>query len=123
MGVLALSKLAIVGSRGFTDYETFCIFISDYITKEVDTIVSGGARGADYLAKKYAKEHQLKYIEIPAQWDKYGKSAGYRRNAAIVNLSDFVVAFWDGQSRGTKHTIDLSNKSGKPLEIIYINRG
>jgi hypothetical protein len=55
----------------------------------------------------------------PALWDVYGKSAGYRRNADIVKAADRIVAFWDGKSSGTKHTIKLAKQAGKPVEIHY----
>ena len=48
----------------------------------------------------------------------YGRSAGFKRNALIVAESDEVVAFWDMKSKGTKSTIDLATKAGKPVRII-----
>ena len=83
-----------------------------------DSIVSGGARGADSLAEKYAAEKGIPITVVPAEWDKYGKSAGYRRNVQIVAESDEVVAFWDGESKGTQHTIDIAGKAGKKVSVI-----
>lgn len=112
-------RLAIIGSRSFKDYYKLCIEVNKLReTEEITTIISGGANGADYLGKKYSIDYYLGYKEYPAEWDKYGKSAGFRRNVDIVNDSDIILAFWDGKSRGTKHSIDLATKSGKKVIII-----
>jgi hypothetical protein len=55
-----------------------------------------------------------------AEWNKFGKSAGYRRNVTIVEHSDIIVAFWDGKSKGTQHTINIAKEKGKGLIIIPI---
>lgn len=98
-------KIAVVGSRTFSDY----ILLKSVLNLAakygfVTEIVSGGAQGADSLAKKYAQEHNVSYKEFPAQWDIYGKSAGFIRNKLIVEYCDMVIAFWDGKSRGTNDT-------------------
>lgn len=118
-------KIAIVGSRGFNNYPYLCIHVSEVITKlgnpVIDLIVSGGARGADTLAIDYAKECGYVWKEFPADWRPNGvldRSAGYKRNVVIVDNSDVIVAFWDGKSKGTKHTIDLATKQGKPTYIF-----
>jgi len=82
------------------------------------TIISGGARGADSLAEQFAQEYSYVVKIFHAEWDKYGKSAGYRRNIDIVNNCNLLVAFWDGTSRGTKHSIDIATKQGKPVIIF-----
>lgn len=113
-------KLAIVGSRTFNDYE--------YLVKALHTlvqcsgfsfteVVSGRARGADSLAETYAHYHGIPLKIFPAEWDKYGKSAGYKRNRLIVERCELLAAFWDGVSRGTKHSIDLAVKHNKPVFI------
>ncbi len=53
-----------------------------------------------------------------AEWDKYGKSAGYIRNRLIVQESDMIVAFWDGKSKGTKHSIDQATLKKIPLLLV-----
>lgn len=112
-------KLAIVGSRTFNDYEKFLDYVQWYFKNETDTIISGGAKGADALAKRYAQYWDFEYIEYPADWNKYGKSAGFMRNQQIVDACDMVLAFWDGVSKGTKHTIELARRAKKPTFIIY----
>ena len=112
-------KVAVVGSREFTDYQLMRRILNKIATIiEIDAIVSGGARGADTLAEKYANEHHIKTIIFPAEWDKYGNRAGFLRDEKIVKSSDVVVAFWDGKSKGTQHTINLGHKHGKKVIVI-----
>lgn len=116
-------KVAIVGSREFPDRS----LVKDYIHKlwkELETrptIISGGARGVDAWAEKIASECTLPTDIYPADWDRYGKSAGFKRNKKMVEAADAIVAFWDGESKGTKHTIDLALESSKPLNV-YVRR-
>lgn len=81
-------------------------------------IVSGGARGVDTFAEDWARAHSFQAIVFRADWHIHGKSAGYKRNVDIVNKADIVVAFWDGQSRGTAHSIKLTRDAGKRLYIF-----
>jgi hypothetical protein len=112
-----LIKLGVVGSRDFGDYEKMKLVLDEYKNKAW-LIVSGGARGADSLSEKWASENNMKMCVFPAEWDKYGKRAGFIRNEEIVKYSDQVIAFWDGNSRGTAHTIGLCKKLGKEVRII-----
>jgi hypothetical protein len=109
-------KLAIVGSRTFNDYELLCGVIDE--VKDIELIISGGANGADSLAEKYAKDHSIPTKIYHADWNKYGKRAGYIRNVDIITNCDCVIAFWDCKSKGTKHSIDLANTQKKKLLII-----
>jgi len=110
-------KVAVVGSRTFTDYECMRKTLDVHV-KPGDEIVSGGAKGADKLAEKYAKDQNLNTIIYYPQWDKYGKKAGFLRNRKIIDDADVVVAFWDGKSRGTASSIDLARRANKELYII-----
>lgn len=115
-------KVAIVGSRGFNDYQLLKSFIEETCSQnniQIDLIVSGGARGADALGEQFAREKQIETKIFPAEWDKYGKSAGFRRNVTIIENCDVCFAFWDGQSHGTKHDIDLCEKMQKPCYISF----
>jgi predicted Rossmann fold nucleotide-binding protein DprA/Smf involved in DNA uptake len=118
-----MSKIAVIGSRSFNNY----IFLKDKIQsycKDNDieikdvTIISGGASGADTCAKNFAKEFGTKYIEFLPDWDKYGKSAGPRRNKLIIDACDFVIAFWDGVSKGTASSIKFAEEQNKKV-IVY----
>jgi len=107
--------VAVIGSRKFTDYELMKKTLDKL---EIELIVSGGAIGADTLAEKYAEEHDIPTIIHKPNWRLYGKAAGFIRNKYIVDDADIVVAFWDGKSRGTEHSIDLARKVGKKVIII-----
>lgn len=109
--------LAVVGHRSFTNYEYVKEVLQQFNIKQ---IISGGARGADALAKKYAIEHDIKYKEFPAEWDKYGKAAGPIRNKKIVDAADEIVAFLSDESKGTANTIKIAKEQGKPVHIFNI---
>jgi len=89
-------KLAIVGSRDYCDYDNFKIHVDQYITSIgiiLEEIVSGGAKGADSLAERYAKEHGIKMVIYEPDWESYGKKAGIMRNTDIINHATHVIAF------------------------------
>lgn len=109
-------KVAIVGSRDFNALHKVCAYVQ---TLEPDTLViSGNARGVDETAQRAALARALPVLILPADWERYGKAAGFIRNEQIVKMADKVVAFWNGKSRGTAHDTDLARKYGKELEII-----
>jgi len=112
-------KFAIVGSRTFNDYELLKDEV-DKLLKEcnITEIVTGGAKGADSLAERYAKENNLKLTIFHPEWNKYGKRAGYIRNDKIWQYADIGIAFWDGKSKGTQHSFKLAEKYGKKLKVI-----
>lgn len=113
-------KLAIVGSRTFDDYNMLVDFIKDnYNIDEITHIVSGGARGADTFGERFADEFNKEKLIFPADWKKYGKKAGFLRNVDIIKNCDECACFWDGESHGTKHDIDLCNEMGKPYKVCY----
>lgn len=113
-------KVAMVGSRGWTDRQ----MIEDVIWRlpPETVIISGGARGADKLVEqgfnvRWMHRHDVTLRVFEPNWDQYGKSAGFRRNAEMVDACDRVIAFWDGKSKGTAHTIELARKAGKPVTV------
>jgi hypothetical protein len=108
-------KIAVVGSRSFDDYSYLHYALLPF---KITEIVSGGAKGADSLAETYARTYAIPMKIFYPDWDKYGKSAGFRRNQQIVDYADIVVAFWDGESKGTKHSIDIAVKQNKQV-IVY----
>lgn len=101
-------RLAIIGSRDFNDYELLKNKVDNLRKKhpQIQTIISGGARGADKLAEQYADQHNLLKEIYYAEWDKFGKRAGFIRNKVIWDSCDIIIAFWDGKSPGTKHSVD-----------------
>lgn len=114
-------RLAIVGSRTLNEWRKSFVFILECIELEnITMIVSGGAKGADTIAEAFADYHNIKKDIYRAHWNTYGKRAGYLRNVDIVENSDKVIAFWNGTSKGTNHTINLAKKQNKLLKIIKI---
>jgi hypothetical protein len=110
-----LARVAIVGSRNFRDLKWVRSFVRSLPAGTV--VVSGGARGVDRVAATEAIKCGLCVDEYPAEWDRLGKSAGFARNQTIVDNCDELHAFWDGQSNGTKHTIELARRAGVNLYI------
>ena len=112
-------KLAVVGSRGFNNYDLLKHKL-DVINEKrgITLIVSGGARGADSFAEQWAKENNVPTKIFYPEWDKHGKKAGYIRNVEIVQNSDALIAFWDGVSKGTEHSINLARAQAIPVSII-----
>ena len=103
-------KLCIFGSRDFNDYVLLCSRLEAtkiYKSQSIKYIVCGEARGADRLGRRFAVDHGIEVISMPADWDQYGKKAGYLRNEQMAKISTHAIGFWDGQSKGTKHMIDL----------------
>lgn len=117
-------KVIVAGGRDFADYallkQKLDYALKNKVTESI-TIVSGAARGADKLGERYAKERGYEIDSHPANWDRYGKSAGYIRNKEMAQNADALMAFWDGKSKGTKHMIDLAEQYG--LKVIVINYG
>lgn len=115
-------KIAIVGSRSITDKELVWSFMEEchQFNPELDKIVSGGARGVDSFAEEYAKIHKIRTCIFKPDWEKYGKSAGFIRNADIIGKCDICICIWDGTSHGAKHDITLCEEMGKPCYIYNL---
>lgn len=109
-------KVAVVGSRTVDEryYELLC----SKIPQGTSVIISGGAKGADALAKIYAEENELEYIEFKPNYEKYGRAATIRRNKQIVSLADYVLVLWDGQSRGSSFVMKYCLKTHTPLKVL-----
>lgn len=107
-------KVAVAGSRNL------CVEIPENCIPENATqIITGGARGIDLSAREYGRKHNIQVLEILPEYDLYGRSAPLKRNDIIIKLSDTVVVFWDGKSRGTKYVIDKCRKVNKPV-CVYV---
>ncbi len=105
-------KVAVIGSRGLTINN-----LGDYLPEGTTEIISGGARGIDTVARNYALEHGIKLTEYLPEYEKYSKAAPLKRNITIIENADIVLAFWDGNSRGTKFVIDECRKRNISLEV------
>jgi predicted Rossmann fold nucleotide-binding protein DprA/Smf involved in DNA uptake len=113
-------NVAIVGSRGFLDLDAVVEYVN--LLPAGTVVVSGGAPGPDRIAAMAARMRRLPVVEYLAEWrtpdGSIDRLAGFKRNRLIVDAADCVVAFWDGKSRGTAHTISLARQAGKPVEVI-----
>jgi predicted Rossmann fold nucleotide-binding protein DprA/Smf involved in DNA uptake len=108
-------KLAIIGSRTITELN-----LARYIKEKPDTVISGGAKGIDTIAWKWAIDSHIEIIVHRPDYNRDGRWAALRRNDVIVAEADKIMAFWNGKSTGTKYVIDKAKKLGKPIEIIMI---
>jgi predicted Rossmann fold nucleotide-binding protein DprA/Smf involved in DNA uptake len=108
-------KLAIIGSRDFPDLQ----MVRDYVQSlhpSVD-ILSGGARGVDSVAVEEAKKRQMRWKEFFPR-DRTHAASYHERNSVIVAAADAVVAFWDGESGGTRSTIEKARAEAKLLHVF-----
>ena len=109
-------KLAVVGSRSLKNIE-----LEKYIFDAVTEIVSGGALGVDLCASEYASRVGIKLTEFFPEYERYGRAAPIVRNKKIVDYADKIIAFWDGESKGTLSVIKYAEKMGKAFGGYYIS--
>ncbi len=110
-------KVLICGSRSVSDPALIAQAVADSGMTPTH-IVSAGARGVDTFARLYAQSNGIEFTEYLADWDRYGKRAGFMRNCLMVGAVDAVIAVWDGISPGTKHSIDYATSQGKQLFVF-----
>ena len=112
-----MAKVIIAGGRDFDNAE----MVEDTMKQLniiVTEVVCGGASGADTLGREWAQKHNIPVKMFPAEWDTYGKYAGIKRNHEMGDYADFLVAFWDGYSTGTKDMITYMKNIGKHGRVI-----
>ncbi len=111
-------KILVCGSRSWTHSDAIFAQLTDYDPTTTE-VIHGGARGADKLAGKVANSLGIKVIEYPANWTRYGKAAGFiRNNEMLAQKPDLVLAFWDGKSKGTEHTINAARELDIPTRVV-----
>ena len=110
-------KLAIIGSRTIE-----AVDIGTNLPPNVSEIVSGGAKGVDACAAEYAQKNQIPLTVFLPDYARYRKAAPLKRNTEIADYADEALVFWDGISRGTKHTIELFQNRNKPVQIILLTQ-
>lgn len=110
-------KVIIAGSRGIMDPSVVpqAALQSGFTVTEV---VSGTARGVDQLGEAWAILVGIPVRRFPADWNRFGRSAGFRRNAEMAEYADALIAIWDGASRGTTHMIDLARSKGLKVFVF-----
>lgn len=117
-------RIIVAGSRNFKNYELLKYRLDGMLKAKIKThkivIVSGGARGADSLGEQYAQEHGFEIRQYLADWENKGKSAGYIRNAKMAANADALMLFWDGESPGSRHMLNLAEKKKLAIRVeIY----
>jgi ribA/ribD-fused uncharacterized protein len=115
-------RLIIAGSRDFADYDLLCRSVEAFQKEHgpIGEIICGMARGADLLGHRYADEHGIPVREMPADWDRYGKGAGYRRNGEMALCADALLAFRIGASKGTGHMIDIARQRNLIFMVVQL---
>lgn len=109
-------KVAVIGSRSLN------IDIATYIPPETTEIVSGGAKGIDTMARKYAIIKGIRLTEFLPDYNRYsGRTAPLVRNKQIIEYADMVVAIWDGHSKGTIHSVELAKRMNKRVKLHTIS--
>lgn len=112
-------RTIIAGSRTIIDYESVKKILDEHWEEfNINTIVSGGARGVDSIAIQYGRENDIVLDIYMADWEQFGKSAGYIRNMKMGENADSLICFWDGVSRGTANMISIMKKMNKPVVVF-----
>ena len=119
-------RVVIAGCRWYDSFEEAEKFLDACLWHLMQrysiVVLSGAARGADYLGERYAAARGLIVERHPARWERYKRGAGHVRNEEMAELSDLVICFWDGKSRGTKSMIDCAKRNGKQVIIKSISQ-
>ncbi len=115
-------KLLIAGSRGITNY----LLVEDYVNKIVakrkyivSHVISGCAAGVDTLGEIYADRRSITKVMKPADWNRWGKSAGYKRNVEMGKEADVGIVFILDNSKGSTHMVNIMKELGKPVHVLY----
>lgn len=112
-------KTIIAGSRDFTDNELMWNILKEF--PEISEVVCGGARGADECGQLWAYDKGIPVKMFLADWNKYGKAAGIKRNIQMAEYADMLIAFWNGKSTGTKHMIAEAKRRKLIVHVIEYN--
>lgn len=114
-------RVIIAGGRDFENYpllrEKCDALLSRQAGKNI-IVISGTARGADQLGEWYAHERGYKVERYPADWKNDGNAAGPIRNAKMADNADALIAFWDGESRGTRNMIETATFKGLSVRVV-----
>lgn len=115
-------KVGIVGSRDYSNYTEFKSYIDSFRKHiAIDMIVSGGAKGVDFMAYQYSIENGITFVCQPPKPEDGYPAKFFRRNLRIVAMSEAIIAFPKGKSTGTRHSIRLAEKLGVKCYIIEVN--
>ena len=119
-------RVIIAGTRSFNDYELLRNSCNNLLSEKQRThtvvVISGTARGADQMGERYARERGFQLRQFPADWLNDEKKAGPIRNAKMADNADALIAFWDGESKGTKNMIDNARRKGLAVRVIQYQK-
>lgn len=114
-------KLIIAGSRTLNpEWQLIDALVMQFDMDTITEVVSGGAKGVDTDAQRWAEAVKLPFKLFSADWETHGKSAGYKRNAEMAKYGDALLAIWDGHSRGTNNMIEVMRIYNKPVYITIL---
>lgn len=110
-------KLLIVGSRSVNNID-----LTEYVKKDVDLIITGGAEGVDRIAENYADKHRISKLILYPRYELYGRVAPLKRNEQMVEIADKIIVIWDGVSKGSRYTIEYAKKRKKDVVIVLCGK-
>ena len=111
-------RTIIAGGRDFTDDRLLVDTMNLHLDWLITTVISGTANGADDLGERWAIRVGIPVERFPAKWKAYGRKAGPLRNQEMAANADALVAFWDGESRGTANMISTARKAGLKVHVV-----
>lgn len=112
-----MAKIGVCGSRSINSYELVASVL-DKLLVEGDIILSGNAPGADQLGEEYALRNGFECRHVPSEWENHGPKATMLRNEVLLKAADYIICFWDGESEGTRHMIEIAKKAKKLLALV-----
>lgn len=115
-------KTIIAGSRSIKNYHLVERIIQySCLANTITEVVSGTAEGVDQLGEEYAIKHGIWLRQFPCEWERYGMRGATKRDSAMVNYADQLIAIWDGKSTGTKRTIDFAKERNLRMYVYTVS--
>lgn len=112
-------RVIIAGGRDFNNFEMLEANCDYYLqNKKNFVVVCGMAKGADKLGYDYAIKMNQSVSSYPADWKNFGAKAGPLRNKLMAENADCLIAFWDGESKGTENMISIAKTLGLKVRVI-----
>ena len=117
------NRIVVAGTRNWFDKRMFHETLIEYLKRFEEPVlfISGAApTGADRLIIDWCKKFKYPCLEMPADWDRAGKSAGYIRNAEMAEIGSHLLCYWDLKSNGTKHMREVASEKNMKITTIAI---
>lgn len=111
-------KVIIAGSRTINDYSTLLRALENF-PYDITEVVCGGAVGVDSLGERWARVKNIPVTHMPAEWNRYGNSAGPIRNRKMAEYADCALVIWDGKSKGAHNLIENMKRLNK-RQVVYV---